>query len=128
MLLNSFYKILHSEKQVSGLVKSHIRINTTDPIFEGHFPSVPVVPGVCMLQMIKEHLEIELRTNLQLSKAAGLKFLAVINPLENPELIIQIAYSINPDMSITADGSISASDKIFFKIAKAAYKSTDGKA
>jgi len=122
MLRNKFYRTLFLDKQVVGSIESRVLINLEDPIFEGHFPDVPVVPGVCMLQMIKELLEDRIGKPLQLLKAGNLKFLAVINPRLNSELSISISYVSGDDGNISADGSITDADKVFFKIAKAVYK------
>ena len=122
MLRNKFYQTLFVDKQVVGSIESRVLINLEDPIFEGHFPGVPVVPGVCMLQMIKELLEDRIGKPLQLLKAGNLKFLAVINPRLNSELSISISYVSGDDGNISADGSITDANKIFFKIAKAVYK------
>ena len=122
MLRNKFYRTLSIEKQTVGQIESRILINIDDPIFKGHFPDVPVVPGVCMLQMIKEQLEDRFGKSLQLLKAGNLKFLSVINPRENAELSISISYDTDEDGKISADGSITDADRTFFKIAKAVYK------
>ncbi len=122
MLRNKFYRTLSSDKQAIDAIESRVLINTDDSIFEGHFPNVPVVPGVCMLQMIKEQLEDRMGRPLQLVTAGNLKFLSVINPLENPELTINISYSKGDNGFIKADGAITDSGKTFFKIAKAIYK------
>ncbi|TAH41504.1 MAG: 3-hydroxyacyl-ACP dehydratase [Bacteroidetes bacterium] len=122
MLRNKFYRTLSTDKQTINEIESQVLINIDDPIFKGHFPEVPVVPGVCMLQMIKEQLEDRLGSPLQLVKAGNLKFLSVINPLENPELSISISYRKSDDGFINADASITYSDKVFFKLAKAIYR------
>lgn len=103
-------------------IRSRLKVNADDPIFMGHFPSLPVVPGVCMLQMVKEQLEDHLGQSLTLLRAANLKFLAVINPLENSELTTQISYSKDVEGVLTAEASISDGEKIFFKLVKAVYK------
>ncbi len=122
MLRNKFYKTLSVENEVLNSVRSLVEINASDPIFTGHFPSVPIVPGVCMMQMIKEKLEDQLNRPLQLTKAAGLKFLAVINPFVDPNLTIHVSYSTETDGTVIAEGSISTSDKTFFKLSKAVYR------
>jgi len=128
MLRDQFYNILSVQKQGLSSVAVEVKLNAADPIFKGHFPSVPVVPGVCMLQMIKETLEEQVESSLQLSTAASLKFLSVINPLENPELSIRVDYRSESDGTITAEGSIISSEKIFFKLVKAVYIKKHGKA
>ena len=56
MLLNDFFTI-NDKVSSETEIWAELYINATHKIFEGHFPNQPVVPGVCMMQMIKEILE-----------------------------------------------------------------------
>ena len=57
ILLNEFYTILQRTPG-PGVVKATISINKKHRILEGHFPGLPVVPGVCMLQIVRELMEV----------------------------------------------------------------------
>ena len=114
MLLGSFFNI--SEKKVTGPdVLVTIDINALHHIFEGHFPGHPVVPGVCMLQMIKEILEVVIEKKTQLKKADQMKFLAIINPLENPSIQAEFTYDTNEDAVITVNGRLCKGETTFLK-------------
>lgn len=56
-LLPNFYKVTHSEhiNETDWVVQ--VMLNPQHAIYSGHFPQQPVVPGVCMLQIIKECIE-----------------------------------------------------------------------
>ena len=54
MLLDNFYTILSSESSDSTIWTIQIKLNPGHPVYQGHFPEHPVVPGVCLLQLIKE--------------------------------------------------------------------------
>ena len=77
----------------SRSVLATFNINPSHPIFEGHFPGQPVVPGVCMMQMLKELLEKVIEKETRLRKADYLKFLAIIDPTENPTIQAELSYS-----------------------------------
>ena len=49
-------------------------------IFKGHFPHAPLVPGVCMLQLVKDTLAECTQGPLILGQASNIKFLSVITP------------------------------------------------
>ena len=49
MLQNNFYDILQSNQD--GYT---IRFNSQHPIFSGHFPEHPIVPGACLVQIAEE--------------------------------------------------------------------------
>ena len=66
-----------------NIVKTNIALNAAHPIFKGHFPDQPVLPGVCMMQMVKEIVEVYLSKKIKLVKADDLKFLAFIHPDQN---------------------------------------------
>jgi glycosyltransferase involved in cell wall biosynthesis/3-hydroxymyristoyl/3-hydroxydecanoyl-(acyl carrier protein) dehydratase len=91
MLLGDFYtyKIIDNKE---GVITASIVINKEHSIFKGHFPTVPVVPGVCQVQIIKEILNAEYKNDLSLSAAREIKFLNLINPEINNELLLSISY------------------------------------
>lgn len=114
MLLGNFFTI--AAKTTTGkTVVATIDINALHPIFEGHFPGQPVVPGVCMMQMIKELVEAETKNKLQLRKADHLKFLAVINPLENPTIVAEFSYDNNEAGDINVTGRLYKNETTFLK-------------
>lgn len=49
MLRNSFYDIVHRDQNVYT-----IRFNAKHPIFLGHFPERPIVPGACLVQIAED--------------------------------------------------------------------------
>lgn len=91
MLAGLFYNT-GNWNHVPGLISGTIIFNASHPIFSGHFPSVPVVPGVCMIQLVKELLEQGTGTPTRISKAAQIKFLTVINPCQTPEVQLDLQY------------------------------------
>lgn len=82
MLLNSFFFIDNIEYS-DEIVSASLRLEKNHPIFHGHFPNLPVVPGVCMMQMIKEIMESLEGKRLLIDDAPNIKFLSVLNPNEN---------------------------------------------
>ncbi len=102
ILLNDFFTI-EQWNASEGAIDATILINKAHRIFDGHFPNQPVVPGVCMMQLIKEMLEHQLQRPTQLSTAAEMKFLAVIDPTRNNLISASIKYSVEEEqVKITA--------------------------
>lgn len=91
-LLNDFYTIENQTLLSDGKIAATILFNANHPIFKGHFEQMPVVPGVCQTQLIKEILQLEINTNLVLSKGTNIKFMAMIVPQEHPKVYIEITY------------------------------------
>ena len=92
MLIEGLYKITANEKTAEG-ISATVHLNKDHEIFKGHFPGNPVMPGVCMIQIIKELTEEATGKNLFLSVSSNIKFMAIINPEKNPDLqlVIDIA-------------------------------------
>ena len=66
MLRNDFYTIVSWENISENSFFVTITINKNHAIFDGHFPQNPIVPGVCMLQMVKDLMEDELNKSIHL--------------------------------------------------------------
>ena len=114
MLLNDFFTIQEVEASDKE-VKTLLVINAAHKIFEGHFPGQPVVPGVCMMQMVKEILEQVLGRETDLVKASEMKFLAVLNPKENNLVHATIKYVADEDGKIKINASIFKDELVYFK-------------
>ena len=92
MLLEGLYKIQDFEYQEPH-IKATVKLDKDHRIFEGHFPGHPVLPGVCVIQIIKELTEKALDKNLMLSVASNVKFMSVINPEKNDIIEFRIEVS-----------------------------------
>ncbi|MGN6439594.1 MAG: 3-hydroxyacyl-ACP dehydratase [Agriterribacter sp.] len=92
ILNNDFYTIISIE-QGDNSIDAMLELNCSHSIFEGHFPGQPVVPGVCMVQIIKEILETVTGSSLQLKTADHIKFLSMVNPKETTGLQAKITYT-----------------------------------
>ncbi len=88
-LLQNFYSVDDFTTQ-DQKVSASISINKAHPIFRGHFPNHPVTPGVCMMQIIKELAEKWTNCKLVLKKARNVKFMAIINPENNPNIQVEL--------------------------------------
>jgi 3-hydroxyacyl-[acyl-carrier-protein] dehydratase len=95
MLLGHFFKIIQSEQSNENYLL-RIELNSGHPIFEGHFPQMPVVPGVCQIGMLEEILSYLHKSPLTLKKANSIKFLKLIEPPLVNQLYVQIKIEDNP--------------------------------
>ncbi|WP_291864455.1 3-hydroxyacyl-ACP dehydratase [Maribacter sp.] len=90
MLIEGLYTVENFVKEDSA-VKATIKIYKEHDIFKGHFPGNPVMPGVCMIQIIKELTEKATGKPLFLSVSSNIKFMAIINPEKNDILQLTLA-------------------------------------
>lgn len=75
----------------TGSSESEIRveIDPTHPIFKGHFPDQPVLPGVCMVQIALTIASAMHGKQLRMLNARTIKFLTPVDPRVSPELLFR---------------------------------------
>lgn len=123
MLKDSLYIIKQTDKG-NNSVDVMVELNAQHEIFKGHFPSQPVLPGACMLQMIKEILETLFDIKFQLSKADDIKFLQMIQPSDNTVLLFSIQYDFTENAALNITANILKGNVICYKM-KALFRSKE---
>ncbi len=114
MLKDALFKITLSD-HLEGVINATLELNKKNEIFTGHFPGEPVLPGACMLQMVKEVLENTLNTPLRLKKADQIKFLGIIDPGVNNILQLAITYRSSDNNNVSVTASLTAQKETYFK-------------
>ena len=89
MLLHSFFTINQTTQQEEKTVVE-VDINPEHNVFEGHFPGNPVVPGVFLIQMIRETLEVLEQKKFRIDKADEIKFMNMVIPQQSNRLTLEI--------------------------------------
>ncbi|MCO5268657.1 MAG: 3-hydroxyacyl-ACP dehydratase [Brumimicrobium sp.] len=90
MLKDDFYTIDKIDKLSENEYDAFIQLNRNHSIFEGHFPGKPIVPGVCMLQIVKEIVSSLVNKNISLKVSKNIKFTALIDPTINSYLRLNL--------------------------------------
>jgi len=98
-----------------GSITAALDINMDCDIFNGHFPAHPVVPGACMLQIVKDVLERALDTSLRLRKADHLKFMTMIDPGNTQAVDLDLSYKFGEDGCINVVAKLSSGEVVCFK-------------
>ena len=106
LLINDFYTCQDSqvgEQEIS----CRIVFNGEHAIFKGHFPRNPVVPGVCMMEMVKELLQEQVHESLMLRSTGNVKFLQLITPDVQPVIKIEwkqneAGYAVKASINLAA--------------------------
>src|SRR5687767_7545062 len=114
MILSGNFYTVRSLQIQGNTVNAALELNALHQIFEGHFPGMPIVPGVCQMQMVKEMLETVLERETRLVRADNMKFLAVINPLENAVVQLKLQFDIVVD-GVKVSASIASESAVHFK-------------
>lgn len=114
MLAGKLYTVKQQE-QTGEVVNTTITWNAAHPVFEGHFPGQPVVPGVCMMQTVQEILGSALSKDVMIRKSANMKFLNMIDPTKQPEVDVEIKYVLQETEDIKATAVIKSGEVTFLK-------------
>ncbi|HEX7755708.1 MAG TPA: 3-hydroxyacyl-ACP dehydratase [Niabella sp.] len=115
-MLNDNLYIINRFTDDGGKVNAAIQLDADHKIFEGHFPGQPVLPGVCMMQIIKELTEKATGKILFLNEAAQCKFLSMVDPAKTPSLVAEIDYQQPDAASVTVNAILKNETATFFKI------------
>jgi len=100
--IGSLFKISKLEHN-NSLISATLDIDKDSDILKGHFPGQPVIPGACMLQIVRDVLEEVFAVSLRLKRAEHLKFIAMIDPVNPHTLQLNISYKNSEDaLNVTA--------------------------
>ena len=114
MLKDSFFIVKEIADSEAGMT-FRICLDASHPIFQAHFAGNPVMPGACIAQMIKELAVDYFNTSFFISAVRNMKFLKVINPVESPEVSVQMTCTTQEDNSISISAVICKADDVFSK-------------
>jgi len=113
VLKNTFYTV-SGLSSTDNSVKALISINPAHDVFKGHFPQMPVVPGVCQLQIIKDILEEVSGTSLMMTNGDNIKFTGMILPDKNPTVNLEMTYTKN-ETGFVVDAKLFFEETVFTK-------------
>lgn len=108
MILADLYQIIEVERTCASEItlQATVRLNPEHDLFKGHFPGHPVLPGVCMLHIIKAIVQKDAGLSLSYSSIQSCKYVAVVKPVVEPVLTFQITYRTDGDLILlTAEGT-----------------------
>jgi len=116
MLLGNFYRILTVEKVEVNVWKLSINFNPHHPVYKEHFPNEPFIPGVCLMQIIRECVSDVLGKPMHYQSVSGCKFLLNVDPEQIPVLDFVLSLHKKEDnhYQLTAEGF--AGDKPVIKL------------
>ena len=117
-LEGNFYLITKTEsfnKEGNPFTVS-VALNPGHPVYKGHFPEMPVAPGVAVVGMIQEILEEQLQKRLFMNEASDIKFMKLILPDDQGEFMITYTLKFDDEKKITANVIIKSGEQIFLKV------------
>ncbi len=120
MFEGKLYTIKHITCKENKVLAT-IMLNRGHEVFKGHFPDMPVLPGACTLQIIKEVLSKEINKSLTLIQGDNIKFISIVNPDKTTDLDIDITILSNTSDLVQANFMVADHGMVVFKM-KGVYK------
>ena len=114
-LLEDFYTEINSTAlSAENTFTARVELNPSHKVYKGHFPEIPVAPGVTLIQIVQEILAKKINQALILKEGSNIKFLAMINPLK--ENSVTISYTIfQKDNEVDVTANIAGKEIIYVK-------------
>jgi len=116
MVLKDFYNVLSEEKTGDSKYSITILINEKHEVFKGHFPGNPIMPGVCMIQIIKELTAAITKSTLIIQTSSNVKFMALINPEVTPELRLELEITTTEEDLVKVKNTTYFNDTVALKL------------
>ena len=116
MLRDRLYTLTPIDENGSE-IRFSAHLDPLHPIFEGHFPSQPVLPGVCTLAMLRDAIALKEGHLVRFDRIRDCKFMAPVDPRTTDSLELQLTTSNGEVRATVVDG-----ERIILKL-KATYKS-----
>lgn len=90
-LEGNFYHIEKIEQIAEGEFDVSVVLHASHPIYVGHFPGKPVVPGVCTLTVIKEILGKICLRKVVFSSIKECKYVSALLPKEDIGITVHLS-------------------------------------
>ncbi len=100
-----------------------VLLNPEHEVYKGHFPGMPVAPGVCLIGMIQEILEKKFGKQLFLSEAFEIKFMKPVLPDEKNDFEVNYEIKFLSEQIIESKVTLMSGDQLYMKM-RCNYKST----
>ena len=96
-------------------LEANISIDRNHDIFNGHFPNRPIMPGVCMIEMVLHVMQKVTRRPIRLQRISNLKFLSIWIPDKFETVAIELDYTMEGDNVNINNCRIWNNDNVFLK-------------
>jgi len=117
MLLQDNLFTIVSQHQDEESFVFQVRLHPEWPIYKAHFPGHPITPGVCIVQMVQELLQVRLHREFSLCQAKNIKYLSIVSPEEIVELTITFSkIEEQPDDSLKVQAQVTNGDLLCTKL------------
>lgn len=116
MLKNKYFSLLSSSSEVDNNTIFELSLISDCDVYRGHFPGMPVAPGVCNIEMIKECAEEVCGCKLFLSYISQCRFSALITPDKTPNLNLRLQLDKQDSGNISFHSVLFKNETVFLEM------------
>lgn len=116
MLIGSLFNIIKKQEIAEGEFLIHFSCNPNHNIFEGHFPNEPILPGVTMVQFVRETVELLFNKKLKLKTSKTVKFIHIIDPRVEQNLVLELKVNVYENKVYETQAKIKNETTTFFQM------------
>lgn len=113
--MTTLYKITNLTKNGNSFGAS-VTFNPSHPVFSGHFPGQPVVPGVVLVEITAVVISKLTGKDLIVKEASVIKFLRVIDPMVNTDILVDGTVIETDKDHYKADLGFASGETVFAKL------------
>lgn len=106
-MLEGLYTCIAESGDTTHL-EADVRLDAGHPVFAGHFPGHPVLPGVCQFEIVRHLVQRRAGRLLNARTVRELKFLSPVLPPDDVLLRVELVLTEGGDGSLDVRGTISA--------------------
>ena len=83
-----WYKLKEMIRSAANEISADIHVPSDSPWFDGHFPGVPILPGVAQIGMVFDAISKAHNQNLMISSVRRVRFKHIIRPDDQLKIIV----------------------------------------
>jgi len=113
-LQNNLYTLVNKKIINEEVCKYRIALKAECEIFKVHFPSTPIIPGSCILDMAKELVEDFVNMKISMREVNNIRFYDPISPITDSE----IDFYFEKEESVTEKNIENSLHKVYLVLRK----------
>lgn len=109
------YVLEHLPSEEETRLNVSVHIDKSHRVFEGHFPDFPILPGVYLIQMVKDSLNTFLPYNYRMKTASTVKYLKPVEPGKDHKLRLEIILTQGEESLLVSASTFMEDETVNFK-------------
>lgn len=113
--ISQLYTLQQLPTSDAGQLNVRVEISENHSVFDGHFPGLPILPGVYLIQMIKDSLNAFLPGNYSARAVDSVKYLVPVEPNKNNVLRLEMTLKESDSNMVVSTNSYFEDNTVHFK-------------